>query len=988
MAVGLRLRSLEIFAISAYFQYSVDTRSLTDRLTAITNKLGLDRLIIGADVNAHSPLWYSERRNERGEVVEDFLAECRLTVVNEPVELTTYAASTGCTNIDVTLASPTLARRVAGWRVVDATSSDHRLITFSLLASGPVAGGAAARAPLGRYNLRIGDIEAYESNLAALIAGSDIDTRHVEDAAGRLGALIHRAAEGAIPRSRTRRGGARSVPWWSAEIATAKSQARRARKRYLRELDGERRQALSVECRNARNRLNHLIREAKAQSFRSFVRQSSDDNPFGLWYRVANNKYRAGTVLCSPLQNEEGGPSPTVEEASMALLEALVPSEPARVHAANRDFQGCMDHREDESVRNIAVGQVAATAEPPSILSQQPERLAGPVPFDTAEVGRSLLRMRTGKAPGPDMIPVELLRSAWRVRSSLFVSFFNACLYRGIFPACWKIAEVVPILKPGKDPGLVKSLRPVSLLPTLGKWLEGLMVARLEAFIESRGLRDDRQYGYVPGRGTEDAVNRLVRSVSRSPSKYVMGVFLDISGAFDCARWSDITGLIRDTGCCPYLADLYDSYFSGRRAQMTLNWGSVTRELDRGCPQGSRVGPLGWRLLFETFLRLAWPSGVEVTAYADDAALLIHADKYRDLETIAARCGDRMREWSSRYDMTFSVPKTVAVLLKGRLKDSPNVRLMGERVPVRDEVKYLGVTLARGLRFDPHIELVCEKAAMAYHHVARLARYDWGVSFSTARLVYRATVESIVTYVSSAFAHRATLVKPRARLRRAQRHALIGMTRAFRTTSTDALCVLAGVVPLDYLVRERAALYRLKRGEPPEYDRGNDLEPRKERESWASVKRRVRSRVLQDWGGEWRANPRGRALFSFLPDVEERMGKLEWLRPCKYATWLMTGHGPFGAYFALRRIEATVHCRCGANDFTVAHLMTHCDNQAVRALRLRYYSRLTTAVGKAPEGDTDWVNTDWLSNEGAYRLLCQYSAELIATIETPGGQKY
>lgn len=71
---------------------------------------------------------------------------------------------------------------------------------------------------------------------------------------------------------------------------------------------------------------------------------------------------------------------------------------------------------------------------------------------------------------------------------------------------------------------------------------------------------------------------------------------------------------------------------------------------------------------------------MSVIAYADDAALLIEADRYKDLGKIAARCGDPLLDWGLQYGMTFSLSKMVAVLLKGKLVWNPIVELGGARV--------------------------------------------------------------------------------------------------------------------------------------------------------------------------------------------------------------------------------------------------------------------------------------------------------------------
>ena len=46
-----------------------------------------------------------------------------------------------------------------------------------------------------------------------------------------------------------------------------------------------------------------------------------------------------------------------------------------------------------------------------------------------------------------------------------------------------------------------------------------------------------------------------------------------------------------------------------------------------------------------------------------------------------------------------------------------------------------------------------------------------------------------------------------------QRQALLGVTCAYRTLSADALTVVAGVMPVRYLLLERAARYSLRKEE-------------------------------------------------------------------------------------------------------------------------------------------------------------------------------
>lgn len=92
--------------------------------------------------------------------------------------------------------------------------------------------------------------------------------------------------------------------------------------------------------------------------------------------------------------------------------------------------------------------------------------------------------------------------------------------------------------KGGKDPSVVDAYRPITLLSTLEKTLEKLVVTRLQRHICSDRILSPRQFGFVTGRGTEDAIycalseieslrglyNRLYRTVSYLPTTAITNI--------------------------------------------------------------------------------------------------------------------------------------------------------------------------------------------------------------------------------------------------------------------------------------------------------------------------------------------------------------------------------------------------------------------------------------------------------------------------------
>jgi hypothetical protein len=88
------------------------------------------------------------------------------------------------------------------------------------------------------------------------------------------------------------------------------------------------------------------------------------------------------------------------------------------------------------------------------------------------EVLEAIKGRKVGKAPGPNVVPNRALRHLPNRAITFLTKLFNAVLRRQYIPPAWKHTRVVSILKPGKDPTLPSSYRPISLLNTVGKLFE------------------------------------------------------------------------------------------------------------------------------------------------------------------------------------------------------------------------------------------------------------------------------------------------------------------------------------------------------------------------------------------------------------------------------------------------------------------------------------------------------------------------------------
>ena len=100
------------------------------------------------------------------------------------------------------------------------------------------------------------------------------------------------------------------------------------------------------------------------------------------------------------------------------------------------------------------------------------------LPFSETEVYRAVRSLAKKKAAGPDGFPAEVYQQLPGVLQPQ-KELFNLILKTGHIPLPMLKLHIVPLDKPNKDPEECRGKRPISLLNTLTKALEALVLARM-----------------------------------------------------------------------------------------------------------------------------------------------------------------------------------------------------------------------------------------------------------------------------------------------------------------------------------------------------------------------------------------------------------------------------------------------------------------------------------------------------------------------------
>src|ERR1700754_3011465 len=94
---------------------------------------------------------------------------------------------------------------------------------------------------------------------------------------------------------------------------------------------------------------------------------------------------------------------------------------------------------------------------------------------------------------------------------------FQTSLDSGCLLSQWRHAKIISLKKPGKeDYMLAKAWRPISLLSTLGKILEAVVVERISYVVETFGLLPTNHFGARKKRSAEQALVLLQEHIYKA----------------------------------------------------------------------------------------------------------------------------------------------------------------------------------------------------------------------------------------------------------------------------------------------------------------------------------------------------------------------------------------------------------------------------------------------------------------------------------------
>jgi hypothetical protein len=285
-------------------------------------------------------------------------------------------------------------------------------------------------------------------------------------------------------------------------------------------------------------------------------------------------------------------------------------------------------------------------------------------------------------------------------------------------PDIWKAAKVIPIHKKGSTNSAV-NFRPISLVSSIGKVMERVIVNQLTSFLTARNLISSSQYGFQQRSSTAIQLLNSHHDWLLNQNSYISTdvIYLDYAKAFDSVSHSKLIHKLRSYGINQDLLRWITNYLSNRTQAVSVNnVVSSFLPVSSGVPQGSVFGPLFFTL-FINDLPDHIPAPIRCHLFADDAKLSRKIQTVHDCIHLQSALVTLLI-WSSTWQLSLSIPKCI-VLHLGRSNPNFCYNLSNFQINHQQFVKDLGVTVSSNLTYHKHIEYVVSAAIKKIYIISK-----------------------------------------------------------------------------------------------------------------------------------------------------------------------------------------------------------------------------------------------------------------------------
>jgi len=677
--------------------------------------------IITGDFNAHNTTWGCSRIDRRGRTIERFVEENGLVILNTG-EMTRFDIRHGTSSaIDLTVASAELAVEL-GWYVINELHNSDHYPTVTTLSSERSAHSMRKRWIMEKANWKKYR-EQVEQNLQI---SNKINIQEITKAIQKAAADNIKQTSGNPP--------SKKIKWMTDELRELIRERRRAERKLKSFQHCTTENITNYQRLKATSRL--LLKRARKEEWETFANTITRTTPSKeIWgkIRAISGKRKNGNII----RLRVGGCSVEQPKEIANHLANHFASVSATCHYPS-DFQR---RKTQEEIAAVQVNMLDTSCHNN--------------PFTMKEMNETLPTC-VGKSPGPDNINYEMIRQLGEKTKEKLLNVYNQLWKEGDFPEEWRKANVIPIKKPGKDPEIPDSYRPVSLTSCLCKVMEKMANRRLVHILEERKLIPPQQFGFRSGKSTTDVLNILQSEISGSflDRQHLAMISLDLSKAYDTCWRYGITRWLKAHSIDGRMLKFITNFLEGRKLKTLVgSQESEEQEIENGVVQGAVLSVTLFLVAIANIC--SSQENYKMIGYADDWYIYTSGKNITQLQHILQQALNKIDRWTQRTGFSISREKTKCIVFtksKPRRGQTPlTVELRGQVIEEVNSLKILGLTFDKRLTWKTHVKNAKIKAKQRLNIIRCLAGTTWGADREVLLKAHHAIILSALRYGETAY---------------------------------------------------------------------------------------------------------------------------------------------------------------------------------------------------------------------------------------------